>query len=385
MLETRKHVFFPGLNGLRFLAAFAVIITHIELLKGAFGFQHMWKHPLFFNLGGLGVYFFFVLSGFLITYLLFSEKEVLNTINVRSFYLRRILRIWPLYYLVLIIGFFVLPQFDIINISYLEKSFSENFWSQFVLYLFILPNLAFSIFSAVPHVGQAWSIGVEEQFYLFWPLLVKYTRKYLAVFLVLIAVILSVKAGVLMLTKLYPQNVTIEAVKKLVAMSKFECMALGSIGAYFLYYKKHLVEKYVYSQWLHLLCWLMIPVLIFFTPEVIQDGIHLVYSILFIIIILNIASAPNSFVKLETPLFNFLGKISYGLYMYHMMIIPIVLVTLRAFLIPSTNIWVINIIIYSSVILLTILVSALSYKHFETAFIYTKKKYSIVTSGQFNE
>ena len=101
-MKKESTIYFEGLNGLRFFAALAVIITHVELIKGVFKFKHYWNNPIIFNLGGLGVYFFFVLSGFLITYLLLSEKQKFNKIEIKQFYLRRIFRIWPLYYFIII-------------------------------------------------------------------------------------------------------------------------------------------------------------------------------------------------------------------------------------------------------------------------------------------
>ncbi|WP_369075954.1 acyltransferase family protein, partial [Escherichia coli] len=69
------------------------------------GYFESIKNILFIH-GDLGVNFFFVLSGFLITFLLFSEKEKYSHISITHFYLRRIFRIWPLYFLTLILGFF---------------------------------------------------------------------------------------------------------------------------------------------------------------------------------------------------------------------------------------------------------------------------------------
>ncbi len=109
--NNKKTFFFSGLNSLRFFASLAVVITHIELLKGVFGYKHNWNTPVFFNLGGLGVYFFFVLSGFLITFLLLKEKELFGEIKIKAFYIRRILRIWPLYYFICVLGFFILQNF----------------------------------------------------------------------------------------------------------------------------------------------------------------------------------------------------------------------------------------------------------------------------------
>ena len=96
---------------MRFFAALAVVITHVELLKGQYGKPNLWQsNKLIFELGALGVVFFFVLSGFLITYLLLEEKTTTNTINIKKFYLRRILRIWPLYIRIFVAGFFIIAK-----------------------------------------------------------------------------------------------------------------------------------------------------------------------------------------------------------------------------------------------------------------------------------
>ena len=108
-----RKIYFKNLNGFRFLAASGVIITHIELYKARVGAPNIWKHPLVFELGSAAVDFFFVLSGFLITYLLLEEKKQFKKINFRLFYTRRILRIWPLYYFVILMAFFVIPHLPI--------------------------------------------------------------------------------------------------------------------------------------------------------------------------------------------------------------------------------------------------------------------------------
>ena len=126
-IKHEGHIYFTGLNGLRFFAAIAVVITHIELIKYQSGYSDIWRNnKLIFELGSLGVIFFFVLSGFLITYLLLKEKSVTQTVAVKKFYLRRILRIWPLYYLIVLLGFLVLPNIDFIHNPYLNKFFDNN-------------------------------------------------------------------------------------------------------------------------------------------------------------------------------------------------------------------------------------------------------------------
>ncbi len=92
-------VYFKNLDGLRFIAALLVLIHHAEFFKqdavegvSAVYYEYT-KH-----FGLLGVNLFFVLSGFLISYLLMEEQRRTNTINIKNFYIRRILRIWPLYF-----------------------------------------------------------------------------------------------------------------------------------------------------------------------------------------------------------------------------------------------------------------------------------------------
>jgi peptidoglycan/LPS O-acetylase OafA/YrhL len=102
-----------NLDGLRFFAAFVVLIVHIQGIKKAFGIK-FFDCRFIENSSHIAVTFFFVLSGFLITYFLLQRKEN-NTISIIKFYKRRILRIWPLYYLLLILTFFVFPHFHVFD------------------------------------------------------------------------------------------------------------------------------------------------------------------------------------------------------------------------------------------------------------------------------
>src|SRR5258706_11837844 len=103
-----KTVYVPGLNGLRAIAEVCVVISHIPLWLKEFGLNSKIfvtdsaGNAIGLPLAGHGVTIFFTLSGFLITFLLVEEKET-GPIKVRDFYIRRILRIWPLYYLYFII------------------------------------------------------------------------------------------------------------------------------------------------------------------------------------------------------------------------------------------------------------------------------------------
>ena len=114
-MNNKIKLYFKNLNGVRFIAAFMVLICHIELNKKFFNIPNYRETTKF--LGHLGVDLFFVLSGFLITFLLIKEKDLFGKINFKNFYIRRILRIWPLYFLIVIFSLFILPKFTIFHIN----------------------------------------------------------------------------------------------------------------------------------------------------------------------------------------------------------------------------------------------------------------------------
>ncbi len=181
-------VFFPNLNGLRFVAASLVMIGHTQDWKSFYGLNSVASVPFFSKIGSLGVTLFFVLSGFLITYLLLAEKSTYGTINIKKFYLRRVLRIWPLYYLILIIGLFILSKVAFFVLPGAPKSLQEHYHLQILLFL-ILPNISQVAFTFVPYVAQTWSIGVEEQFYFIWPIILKHFKNHLQILIFIISIL----------------------------------------------------------------------------------------------------------------------------------------------------------------------------------------------------
>ena len=118
----------------------------------------------------MGVSFFFVLSGFLITYLLLEEKNQKGLISIKHFlYKKNTKDLAIIFFNSFILGFFILPSFS--YVPFYSEKFSLNFYGNLIFYMLILPNFALSFYHSVPLIGQTWSIGVEEQFYLVWPIL----------------------------------------------------------------------------------------------------------------------------------------------------------------------------------------------------------------------
>jgi peptidoglycan/LPS O-acetylase OafA/YrhL len=395
-----KKEYFKGLDSLRFFAALAVFFTHVELIKKFTGFGSHWidpeeritkfnvfqsvmskeidpLSPLIAYSSALGVVFFFVLSGFLITYLLLKEKTENNSIGIGKFYLRRALRIWPLYYLIFILGFFILPYLDVFSVPGQDVFFHQNFWGNLMLYAVFMPNLAFSIYTtAVPNIGQSWSIGVEEQFYLLWPLLIRKSKNVLKSILWIIGTLVALK-GVLLLSIPFIKLEAFVVIKKFLAMSKLECMALGGLGAYVFFTKQEKILRVIFKPIAQILALVMIPVLIYFIPTAFEDVLHLLFSISFLIIILNVAGNEKSFLRSENKVLQYLGRISFGFYMFHVMCIVFTIHMLDKYIGLNKDISTIqHILLYGISFLLTVAVSSLSYHIFEKAFIRLKDKYA---------
>lgn len=167
--------YFKGLNALRFFAASLVVLHHTATIGKKDGLFDLCDWGLFRN-GANAVNFFFVLSGFLITYLLLKEHDQTGTISIKQFYLRRVRRIWPLYFLLIIIGTLLLPlAFGLVGIDYRMPYTLSQTWYYF---LFFFPILV--LFHYGHHfLEPLWSIGVEEVFYLLWAPLFKYCRRHI--------------------------------------------------------------------------------------------------------------------------------------------------------------------------------------------------------------
>jgi peptidoglycan/LPS O-acetylase OafA/YrhL len=151
-----KHI--PQLDALRGVAVLEVMLYHIMDLV-----PRLHLRPIF-GVGYVGVDLFFVLSGFLITGILARSRD--SDKYFTNFYARRALRIWPLYYMLLVFTFVLLPAVNpALKASIFERS---RPWQAFP---FFLQNLTLKR-QAFDTVRVTWSLAIEEQFYLVWPVIV---------------------------------------------------------------------------------------------------------------------------------------------------------------------------------------------------------------------
>jgi peptidoglycan/LPS O-acetylase OafA/YrhL len=380
-MESRK-IYFPGLNGLRFWAAFFVILHHVEQFKLWQHLPNLFKSNFFESIGHQGVALFFVLSGFLITFLLLAEYEKTHHIAVKNFYIRRILRIWPLYYLIMIIGFFVLPHF--INIGPVSQ-LHEHFTLKILLFLFMLPNVLRVMEAPIVGANQSWSVGIEEQFYILWPLLIRTFRKNLLKFLI-IFIALKFSVTVIMAVSLdhilspdYRYMMYLRTIQRFWDLFQIEQMSFGAIGAYVLFYKKEKILNALYHPASQII--MAVGIIIILTVRYKFIGQTLVDALLFTILIINISTNKKFIIKLENSGYSYLGNISYGIYMYHTICISIVLTLLQKFRLDLGNQILFNGLLYSFSVILTIALAALSYKYFESFFLKLKEKFMIVVSS----
>jgi len=368
-------IYFENLNAIRFIAALLVIIFHTEKFKLFLNVPDYSGNRVVSIIGSLGVVLFFVLSGFLISFLLFKEQEITKTISIKDFYIRRILRIWPLYFLIVILALFIIPFINFFTITGFERNIVyDNLIYKLLLYVFFLPNMVLALFAFIPYASQLWSIGAEEQFYLVWPFLNKKINNKWLLLSGVIFIYLIIKFYV---PFLIPSGVYRDVFVQFWESMPIDCMAIGGLFAliihetspFTLFIRKILFNKLF--QWMILIL----------TVSLIYLGIHFpyfqyeVYSVLFGILICNFAANKNRIFSMENSTTNFLGKISYGLYMFHPIAIVFSIKLLRKFHLLS------NYILYPVILILVIVMSALSYEFFEKKFLNKKLKYSKLISG----
>lgn len=143
----------PGLDGLRGISILLVLCGHMVGTRGFYNNEAFWGR--LGDWGNLGVRVFFVISGYIITYLLIKETRKTGTISIKQFYMRRVLRIFPASYSFLLVvtslcalGVIAVNRGDLLHAYiYIINFFPSRSW----------------------WVGHLWSLSVEEQFYLLWP------------------------------------------------------------------------------------------------------------------------------------------------------------------------------------------------------------------------
>lgn len=327
--------YIPELDGLRAFAILAVLLVH-----ASFGFDtpllERWR-----SWGWIGVDLFFVISGYLITCILISAKNHPN--YYRNFYARRGLRIWPLYYLLLIYVFVLSPHMGPWFDQHIDFSIFK--WQY---YLFYTQNLILARLGSFCLV-ITWSLCVEEQFYLVWPFFVRLFSKR-----VLIAVLIAVLAVATPFRMLL--HYMTSGFGFFFTFARLDSIAVGALVA--------LRPKWFKYAWLTVpwACWLL--------HRGDFDWIYLALALSFGAAVSYAVTHGNRFLACQ-PL-RYMGRISYGMYIWH----PIVFATYEAtpmYRIPAQ--FGIKRGIYHMIMqcVITVAAAALSWKYIEKPILSLKR------------
>jgi peptidoglycan/LPS O-acetylase OafA/YrhL len=376
-----EKVFFPNLDGLRFIAFLLVFLQHSlgdELAVNPQGGLLQRCAWLLLHAGSIGVSFFFVLSGFLITYLILREIALQGKLDVIAFYIRRALRIWPLYYVVISFGFLIYPL-----IKALTGKLPNVETGNFLAYFFFLGN--FDLINAggrgAVSTNIAWSIAVEEQFYFCWPLLffLVRPRHYKFIFLTVLALSAWFRLA-------HADNDDILYFHTFSAISD---MAMGGLMAYLSINTTALKVAFAKLNRLAIGVVYLIGISWLLQQDVLLGQGTLRFALLsrfvsaafFAFIILEQNYATHSLFKVkDLSLISRFGKYTYGLYLLHPIAIlgTVVIKKLLHFHSASTAVAFLS----STVSLaLSLLLSAVSYHLFEKHFLNLKERFSYITTG----
>jgi peptidoglycan/LPS O-acetylase OafA/YrhL len=379
---SKPRVFFPNLDGLRFVCFFMVFLFHINKSvtenyaasqKEIPGFFKIFS--LLFQNGNLGVNFFFVLSGFLITFLLIKEKEYTGKIHVGNFYVRRMLRIWPLFYLCVFIGFVVFP-----GVAHLVGMGTEEHARPLYYLLFI--NNFDVIETGHPNsliLGILWSIAIEEQFYLSWPLLLSFLP--LRFFKYACLVILG---GSLVFRLIYHDQPDVLYFNTFAVIGD---MALGGLFAYLTSYPNKFLDYITHLSRIKIIAIYVIAAGLFLLRrKLFYSGFpysavpeRLIIAVFFALIIVEQNFSKRSFYKFSHfKLMTRLGIYTYGLYCLHFIGIYAALAIVRQ---AGGNEFSLltNLVQALLALFITIGLSLLSYHLFEKKFLTLKDRFAFIT------
>ncbi len=369
--------YFPRLDALRFVAFLVVFFNHIPSFVGYPSGINTPGTPWFVYLqdGDLAVGFFFVLSAFLVTYLFEREREKKGTLSLANFYRRRILRIWPLYFLV--IGIIVLVSY-LVGLEHFTFVKAGLSFLEVGAATLLLTGLTRPFLHTVNEMlAVLWSISVEEQFYLLWSSVYRFFRRYVG-YILLLAVLVSigfryVYANAFEFREFYTPTTMVYLcigaaagiygvrfrswivlhVRTLSIFSMMGVIALLSVRGF--------VFPHVYPQWF---------------ASIDAPLFGMCFALLILANAFGAVSAVERSKNTFMAFLEYLGSISYGLYVYHLVAFTIVMAVLSSLHLntPVNGMTFAGIVIITFI--LTLGMASASYRFFETPFLLLKKKFS---------
>lgn len=375
---TISRYYKPELDVLRFFAFLFVFFVHRLDLASFSSNEYYWGYHLSL-IGNYGVPLFFFLSAFLITELLTREQERFGKINVRYFYIRRILRIWPLYF-----TFF----FGMVLLTSTTNYFGTR----------IPPGtqLAFTLFSGNWYItfnewqsyciNPLWSVSVEEQLYILLPLVIFFTGKRGLKIFSLFAIIVAY-ATIIYYASRPTTGFSGQWTNSFVQFQFFAAGILISVYLKGAQPKWHAVPRFI-AFVAGVACWLIASIIC----EINADVPHLAtipqsvsgWLLILIGVILMFLSLYGASAKYMPSALAYLGRISYGMYVFHITMFFLVYKIFKSELGAFSKMlglfeWR-NGIGFIVAFILTVSISMVSYRFFEKPFLRLKKRFTYIPS-----
>lgn len=373
--KANQKIYFQNMDILRFVAAYMIVILHCF-----YGWKRYFGNPEFITANTspgifekiensihnftIGVDIFFIISGFLITFLLLNEYEKHGKVDIMKFYIRRAFRIWPLYFVMILIA-------PLLTYFYLEQSPGYLLHFLFAGNFDILEQGTKSV--ATDHL---WSICIEEHFYLICPLLIAFipVKKLPRALLSIVFISILFRAYAASHIENYG------SVLYLHTLSRIDVLALGSLFGY-LYHQKKL--EFNHSLPVRLIIY-SIFILIFINVDYNECGTFFAATMKKYIFVLFAAywmgnflfNQDAAFSVSKYTIFHLFGKVTYGLYMFNPVIIFIFLELYKKN--GYSNFPVFFLLVNASLAVVT----ALSYRYFEMPFLNLKEKYAVIKTKE---
>lgn len=372
--HVQRH--FPALDGLRGLAILLVIPHNADAFTHATGL--LWPAALLAHAGWIGVQLFFVLSGFLITSNLLDAQQATN--YYQSFFARRTLRIFPLYYGTLFVALIVVPQF-VVQPPEVTSTYVHQVW----LWTFLV-NWVEPFGKAVYGFPHFWSLAVEEQFYLAWPFLMRRrsARSVWKLCAILMAVALLTRCAMLF------AGAKAEEIY-MFTICRMDALAAGAAAAAVIRMPQAaaMLRRYSDKFCIAGLALGVVGAAVTDTYAVYGIGTFIfgytILSVCFGVLLLGAIAPASRFAAPYQAVLNWaplrsVGKYSYAMYVFHMLIIFIV----GSALLPKLQQWTryYPVIYALSIALLSYLAAFISYHCYEKHFLKLKDRFKPRLDGE---
>lgn len=369
-----NKVHFHSIDALRFFAFLKVYLLHVPI-EG--------KFPIFSYLksgGGIGVSFFFVLSGFLITYSLVADKIQNGKINIKKFLIRRSLRIWPLYYLMVVVVFLLPFDFKqniglhMVGGGYdLDWRYSFTFLKNYKMLILDQPikTTPLTVF---------WSLCIEEHFYIFWMISLFFIPvKHLNKFFIL-SFVIAWTSRIIEPTIFNSARISTNDL-----FTNLDYFASGGILGFWMAKNYNRVAGMIQKAplWIKFSIIIIVTLMVVFQKNILPYEIDSVFYIfrstiiaLLFTLLIAVFIPIDSKIRIKSRILSYLGTISYGLYVYHIIFIHVVF---QYFLKQNIKIdnWQNLIIFMTTTLGGTVLASSLSFHYFEKPFLLLRERITV--------